>query len=102
MSERVDFLYQERITEIVDIILYCILGYGGLLFASECVSQLVWIGQSTNAGSHNIDEFFKIIVLAYVVAVFDVFDVGFIEQCFLKAHFLLLGVIRQYLRKATI
>ena len=86
----------------VDIIFDRIVGYDWFLFASERICQFVWVGQSTDAGSHDVDEFFQIIVFAYVIAILDILDVGFVEQRFQKAYFLLFGFIRQYLRKSAI
>ena len=60
---------------------------------------MLMIGQGTDAGSHNIDELFQIIVLAYLMAVFDI---SFIEQGFQETYFLLFSAIRQYLRKSAI
>lgn len=63
---------------------------------------MLMIGQGTDAGSHNIDELFQIIVLAYLMAVFDALDISFIEQGLQETYFLLFSAIRQYLRKSAV
>ncbi len=96
------FLHEEGITQVIDIILNRIVGYGRLLFAAERVGQFIGICQGAYSRSHDVDKFFQIVILTYAIALLDVLDIGLVEQGFQVSRLLLVGGERQYLWQTSI
>ena len=74
------FLYQEGVLEIIKIFFYRRTADFRFLHALKRVCKLVRIGETTDVRRNDVKQLFKVIILPYVISVFNVTKVGFGKQ----------------------
>lgn len=74
------FLYQEGVLKIIKIFFYRRTADFRFLHALKRVCKLVRIGETTDVRRNDVKQLFKVIILPYVISVFNVTKVGFGKQ----------------------